>query len=177
MKLKGRSTDAWGNVIFDKDGLIDHLMKGNHFSKDMTTQATPGVVRYNQLCKEFDHPEDQVGQYEAPTVSVEEWDAEHQQNWFTPEPYASIDVQEWLLMKCQTEEEIERILYEWQLFSERDMVPVLRFLIYAIDHFRQNDVVWGVGRGSSVASYALYLIGVHKVNSLAFGLDIHEFLK
>jgi len=34
-----------------------------------------------------------------------------------------------------------------------------------------------VGRGSSVASYCLYLLGVHKINSLKFDLDIKEFLK
>jgi DNA polymerase III alpha subunit len=41
----------------------------------------------------------------------------------------------------------------------------------------QNNVVWGVGRGSSVASYVLYLLGVHKIDSLKYNLDIHEFLK
>jgi DNA polymerase III alpha subunit len=38
-------------------------------------------------------------------------------------------------------------------------------------------VLWGVGRGSSVASYCLYILGVHKVDSIKYELDIHEFLK
>jgi DNA polymerase III alpha subunit len=42
---------------------------------------------------------------------------------------------------------------------------------------RKNKIVWGVGRGSSVASYVLFLIGIHKVNSLKYNLDIKEFLK
>jgi DNA polymerase III alpha subunit len=42
---------------------------------------------------------------------------------------------------------------------------------------RENDIVWGVGRGSSVASYTLYLIGVHKIDSIKYELDINEFLK
>jgi DNA polymerase III alpha subunit len=42
---------------------------------------------------------------------------------------------------------------------------------------RSNNIVWGVGRGSSVASYVLYLLGVHKVDSIKYGLDIREFLK
>lgn len=177
MKLKGRSTDAWGNVVFDTDGLIDHLMRGHELASDMMADPVPGVVKFNALCKEFDHPEHQVGQYVQPDVSVEEWDAAHQAEWFTPEPYASIDVQEWLLMKCQTEVEVERVLEEFALFEERNMIPLLRHLIYLIASFRENNIVWGVGRGSSVASYALFLIGIHKVNSLTYDLDVREFLK
>lgn len=177
MQFKGRSTDAWGNVIFDTDGLIDHLMRGNHLTTDMTAAPVPGVIRFNKLCKEYDHPDDQVGEYVAPEVPVQEWDAAHQSQWFTPEPFASMDMLEHLLMKCSTEQQIERVLYEWALFEERGMIPLLRFLAYAIHHFRENDIVWGVGRGSSVASYAFYLLGVHRVDSIAFDLDVHEFLK
>ena len=31
---------------------------------------------------------------------------------------------------------------------------------------RENNIVWGVGRGSPVASYVLFLIGVHRINSI-----------
>ena len=63
------------------------------------------------------------------------------------------------------------------MFEERKMMNVLRFLIYLVDTMRKNKIVWGVGRGSSVASYVLFLIGIHKVNSLKYNLDIKEFLK
>ena len=42
---------------------------------------------------------------------------------------------------------------------------------------RDNGVIWGVGRGSSVASYVLYLIGIHKVDSMYYDLPINEFLR
>jgi DNA polymerase III alpha subunit len=48
---------------------------------------------------------------------------------------------------------------------------------YLVDTLRKNIIVWGVGRGSSVASYILYLIGVHRIDSLYYDLDIAEFLK
>ncbi len=57
------------------------------------------------------------------------------------------------------------------------MTKVLNLLLYLVDHFRTNKIVWGVGRGSSVASYILYLIGIHKVDSIKYDLDIGEFLK
>ena len=55
--------------------------------------------------------------------------------------------------------------------------PILQLLVYIIDIMRKNNLVWGVGRGSSVASYVLYLLGVHKVDSYKYSLDIKEFLK
>ena len=60
--------------------------------------------------------------------------------------------------------------------SNRNLFPVLKVLIYIIDTMRKNNLVWGIGRGSSVASYVLYLIGVHKVDS-KYNLDIKEFPK
>jgi DNA polymerase III alpha subunit len=63
------------------------------------------------------------------------------------------------------------------LYQERNLFDLLRFLKYLIDTLKKNKIVWGVGRGSSVASYVLYLLGVHKINSLYYDLDIKEFLK
>ena len=49
-------------------------------------------------------------------------------------------------------------------------------MVYLVDYMRDNNILWGVGRGSS-ASYVLYLIGIHKINSIQFGLDWREFLR
>jgi DNA polymerase III alpha subunit len=54
---------------------------------------------------------------------------------------------------------------------------LLRYLKYFVDTMRANNVLWGLGRGSSVSSYVLYLLGVHKINSMFYDLDIREFLK
>jgi len=63
------------------------------------------------------------------------------------------------------------------LFKSHAMMDVLQFLKYMVDTLRENNIVWGVGRGSSVASYVLYLLGVHKVNSIKYNLDPTEFLR
>jgi DNA polymerase III alpha subunit len=42
---------------------------------------------------------------------------------------------------------------------------------------KANNIIWGVGRGSSVASYVLYLLEVHRVDSMYYNLDIREFLR
>ena len=72
---------------------------------------------------------------------------------------------------------VERISIELEMYRARNLYPVLRVLIYIIDTMRKHDIVWGVGRGSSVASYVLYILGIHKIDSLKYNLDIKEFLK
>jgi len=177
IEVNGRKLDEWGNVAFDKDGLIDLLMKGSELSRELLALDSSDIHRFNKLCKEWDHPQDQLLFYKEPEISVEEWDASFQSSWFTPEPYKSMDVLDWLSSRCTTEVQIQRVAHEWMLFEQHGMTSVLNLLIYLVDNFRERKIVWGVGRGSSVASYILYLIGIHKVDSIAFDLDIGEFLK
>lgn len=97
--------------------------------------------------------------------------------WLTPEPWASFDIGTWCLFQCQTEEQFNRCKTELELFAERGLTAVLCHLKYLVDHWRQHDIVWGVGRGSSISSYVLYLIGVHKIDPLLYQLDCTEFFK
>ena len=76
-----------------------------------------------------------------------------------------------------TESPLLRVEQELAEFRARNLFPVLQLLIYIVDTLRKNNLVWGVGRGSCVASYCLFLIGIHKVNSLEYNLDLREFLK
>ena len=78
--------------------------------------------------------------------------------------------------KCKTFQEIERV--ELNLFNmNKTMYNLLRYMCYLVDFMRENNIVWGVGRGSSVSSYVLFLIGIHKVNSIQYDLDYKEFLR
>ena len=45
---------------------------------------------------------------------------------------------------------------EYDLFEKKQFIRVLQFLIYFVDTLRANNMVWGVGRGSSVASFCLF---------------------
>ena len=63
------------------------------------------------------------------------------------------------------------------MFQERGLFDLLRYLKFLVDVMRQNNVIWGVGRGSSVASYVLYLLGVHRIDSMFYDLDPAEFLR
>ena len=106
-----------------------------------------------------------------------EFDKNNCEQWHMPGKYYKINVLQWLLEKCQTDEEKIRVQNEYDLFEKKNFIRVLQFLIYFIDTLRANNVVWGVGRGSSVASFCLFLIGVHKINPMLYNLDITEFLR
>jgi DNA polymerase III alpha subunit len=94
-----------------------------------------------------------------------------------PEEYKNFDIAKYVLDLCQNDEELQRVGEELILFQEREMFDLLRYLKYFVDTMRANNIVWGVGRGSSVASFVLFLIGVHRINSLYYDLSIEEFLK
>jgi DNA polymerase III alpha subunit len=94
-----------------------------------------------------------------------------------PNEYKELDIESFLINECTTESEISRVKEEIVLFRKHNMINLLRFLKYLVDTMRKNNVLWGVGRGSSVASYCLYLLGIHKIDSLKYQLDIKEFLR
>ena len=66
---------------------------------------------------------------------------------------------------------------ELLLYQEKDLFDLLRYLKYLIDTMKQNGIIWGVGRGSSVASYVLYLLEVHRIDSMYYDLSPEEFLR
>lgn len=109
--------------------------------------------------------------------SLEEFDQTNQSQWWMPQEYQDLDIARWVLEQCKTDAELQRCGEELILFQERNLFPLLNFLKYLVDKMREERVVWGVGRGSSVASFVLYLIGVHRINSLYYDLDPREFLK
>ena len=94
-----------------------------------------------------------------------------------PIEYLNMDIAQYVLDKCNTEAELQRAGEELIKFQERDMFILLKYLKYLVDTMRSNNIVWGVGRGSSVASFVLFLLEIHRINSLYYDLSIDEFLK
>ena len=115
--------------------------------------------------------------YVEETVSIEEFDNLLQDNWYMPDEYKSLDIARLVLDYCKTDSELQRVGEELIKFQERNMFPLLRYCKYLVDTMRKHNVVWGVGRGSSVASYVLYLIGIHKIDCIHYDISIDEFLK
>ena len=143
---------------------------------DVANLCLEDVTKFNNASKKL-HLNTILTQLDELGIDVTEYHRANQNNWHMPEKYKQLDIAEYLLKLCRTDAELQRVGAELLLYQERNMFDLLRFLVYIVDVMREQDIVWGVGRGSSVASYVLYLIGVHKIDSLYYDLDIAEFLR
>ena len=163
-----------GDVIFSEEDAIDLLYTDPGI--DISKLYFEDIQQYSESLKQLgiDLPPIHTAPKRA---GVQEFDRLNCGKWHMPEKYYQINVLEWLLDKCQNDEEKIRVQMEYDLFEKKNFIRVLQFLIYFVDTLRANNVVWGVGRGSSVASFCLFLIGVHKINPLLYNLDIKEFLR
>jgi len=169
-------TDDLGLPRFSNRDLIDMIYSG-HADKVHVVLCDPSddVDKFNNAMEE--QGMSPLQKYIPLDVDQKTFDGVCQSEWFMPDEYKAIDVQSWVLNKCKTDKEIARVSNELVEFKKRDMNNLLRYMIYLVDFMRENNIVWGVGRGSSVASYVLYLIGVHRINSIQFDLDWREFLR
>lgn len=88
-----------------------------------------------------------------------------------------LDLLVYLLSMCKTDVQKQRVKDEYKLYVLHHKVMVIRVGIMLVNHFKKNKILWGVGRGSCVSSYILYLIGLHKIDSIEYELDINEMFK
>lgn len=174
-KYLNRRVDRYGNVVYSGDMIYENIYRG--FGTDAPVDASPDIEEYNQIMDKFGLNLLKVKTYKKPEISIEEFHARKQKEWNMPILYLELDIYEYFSTKIETKEEIKRVHQELELFEKYECFDVLRFLIYLVDTFKEHNLVWGVGRGSSVASYCLYLIGVHKVDSIKYDLDMEEFFK
>lgn len=116
-------------------------------------------------------------EYKIDDLTVKQFDENLQQKWLIPVEYKNIDIAQYVLSLCKNDEELQRAGTELLMFQERNMFPLLVYLKYLVETLKKNNIVYGVGRGSSVSSFVLFLLGVHRINSLYYDLSIDEFLK
>lgn len=165
--------DKFGQIIYDENDLVD-LYLSNPKQNLRNVLVDSNIIFDEQLSLE-NLPE--LIEYVGSDKTIEEFDKRCQEFWHLPEHYKTFDIAKFVLDQCQSEAELQRAGEELLLYQERDMFILLQYLKYLVDTMRANNIVWGVGRGSSVSSFVLFLIGVHKINSLYYDLDIQEFLK
>ena len=156
------STNYTNNINTLIQGVLNN---GPDVLEHCVYENSPDIQKYlDRIVKEhLDYP--------APKSSFDK------DNWFIPQEYKELDIEVWLYEQCTSEIELKRVEQEINLFKTHSMMPVLNTMVYIVNTLRTNNVVWGVGRGSSVASYVLYLIGVHKIDSIKYSIPIEEFFK
>lgn len=171
-------TNKFGEIVFDEQDLCDlamqgrapWLMTGVTVSREIDIESMIHVIEDPGQLMTWTFPADE-------SVAVPDYDRARQQQWFMPDSYKNLDIAEHVLGLCGTQEQLQRVGQELLMFQERGLFDLLRYLKYLVDVMRDNSIIWGVGRGSSVASYVLFLLGVHRIDSLYYDLDPAEFLR
>jgi DNA polymerase III alpha subunit len=154
--------NKFGEIVYNIEDVVDLMMSEQNVS-GITVDDT---VKLDDVMPETDI-----------SLSVDEYDLMNQHNWLMPEEYKQIDIAQHVIDCCKTDAEIQRAGEELLMFQQRNLFNLLKYLKYLVDTMKTNNIIWGVGRGSSVASYVLYLLGVHRVDSMYYDLDPNEFLR
>ena len=171
LKLKNRIIDDDGNVIYNTQGIVDYMYKFKKVPSPVLYSEPEEIEKFNKYSEYFNeevrlNPPSKILSHE-----------ERKKKWFYPQWYDDINLEVFFTALCKTDIEKERVKEELIEYKRTDMEQLLRFSIFLMDYIKKNNYVIGVGRGSSVNSYCLYLIGLHKVDSIKYQLNIKEFLK
>lgn len=171
-------TDQYGQIILGEQDLINLVMQGQEVWNVPRVTVDHGVDLERAI-----HAVEEPGAMvqwtfpESSDIAVPDWDLMQQQQWHMPEQYKNMDIAAYVLDLCESDAELQRCGQELMMYQQRDLMDLLRYLKYLVDVMRDNHVIWGVGRGSSVASFVLYKLGVHRIDSMYYDLDPAEFLR
>lgn len=164
-----------GEIVYSDFDIMDYMMQGRDIQALRDVQLDTDI----DLDAIPDLPESMRSWrvHQASNLTLWEFDRQNQQRWHMPREYQDMDIAAHVLALCDSPEELQRAGQELLMFQERDLFDLLRYLVYLVSVMRANHIVWGVGRGSSVASFVLYKLGVHRINSLYYDLDPAQFLR
>ena len=165
----------YGDCVYSEESIIELLYQDPEL--DISKLYVDKTEQYQKALAELGIDLPSINAEPKNHIDLKAFDTANTERWHMPAQYETIDVTEWLLDKCGNDAEKQRVKDEMKLFEQKGFVKVLQFLIYFVDTLRANNVVWGVGRGSSVSSFCLFLIGIHKINPLEYDLDHREFLR
>jgi len=165
--------DKFSNPIFNEHDIFEALYKGQTLSSEMFVESNDEIKSLEATAElKFWKPLDDYD------LSLEEYDSSLQTDWNMPNEYKTLDIEQWIWEQTPPwDPNHTRVAEELEAYKARNMLDLLRWLKYFVDTCSKENIVWGVGRGSSVASYILYLIGVHSIDSIKYNLDWREFLR
>lgn len=170
-KLTDRTLWFDGDISLTEDQLCERMLSGMSVERCFVEEVTSNIKKYNLIA---DQP-----------LDVKYCMNELHPSWDIPQEYLNVNILDYCLDKLNRangsveykNQAVSRIKYECQLIENMNMCNLFRSMLYLIDHFTQHNVVWGVGRGSSCASYVLYLFGLHCVDCIKYNIDAKEFFR
>lgn len=157
--------DSTGHMYIEEDDIIE-LMLQNRQAK-ILPKDNAAFMRFANECKMYNI-----------SIPFRVDTARNTMEWNIPDEYKNLDIRDYIRRSKRLNTlQWSRVDYELSEFESRGLVDLLRFMVYMVNVIKSNNVIYGVGRGSSISSYVLFLLGVHRIDSLQYNLDIKEFLK
>lgn len=163
-----------GEVITKHDFLVERLLSGDPINITPTEKHSDTLLYNYRIGNDKIQIWEEDDNLTGPSPETYEWTF--------PEKYQSIDIEYLAISRMEkmglmSPEYQERIVEELRIMNEREMYPFIRCMLYIIDIFRKNNIVWGVGRGSSCASLVLYVLGINKIDPVKYDISMNEFFK
>lgn len=181
---KLNTRDLWidGESSANVNGICDKILRGelNFLDTNIISEGTKKEIKRFVSLADIQIPN---------TVKVKTKPETPDASFTIPEKYLSLDIQKRVIRGFKARHDIKvmdsdekddrllRIADELERYNSMGLKDVLKCVIYIIDTFKAENVVWGPGRGSACCSYLLYLLEVHDIDSYQFDLDVNEFLR
>lgn len=176
--LNGRTLRYDGVSVISPEEVAAALLRGVPPSKLLVTELDEDLVTFNANVS----AEDELKIDGGGTVQLD-------LTWQLPPEFLKLDLEGHVLKLwafgstalhgTYTPEQLEvaaqRVCDELDEIKRRGMTEFFKTVIYVLHVFRANGVVWGVGRGSSCASYILFLLGLHSVDCVRYQVPMEEF--
>lgn len=175
-RLVGRLLWFDGDETIKPQDLVQRILKGGKTTNKTTvTEMDTYVEQYNKLvpASQRIRVKDSIGNYEP--------------SWNLPDAYLTKDMESELMKRLEKHVAsidpsmqltyIKRYRQELSLYKQCNLMCILRTIHYIVDTLYATGNVWGVGRGSSVSSYLLYLLEAHDIDPVMYDLDIHDFIR
>jgi DNA polymerase III alpha subunit len=170
IKLKDYNLFMDGSIEVDPSIVRSLILKSIPIEKIFVNQIDDEIQKFNLVSTK--------------KIKIKESLDDISTDWTLPEEYKYKDIEEFLINLSDKiendslyEKRIQRLVKEIELYKKHNLFDVLRVIIYVIDNFKEKNIVWGVGRGSSCSSYILYLIGLHDIDCVLYDIEIEDFLR
>ncbi len=174
LDLEDRIITDDGSVVF-KYNFLEHQWTNTTVFSDILVLPHHDLIRYNMR-----NPEHALTIWNSD--GVESHPSSETYDWIIPEKYQELDIIEQSVRKLEdlelsSDDYKNRLEYELFEMDKRGMFPFIRCVYYVIEQLRENNIVWGVGRGSSCASLVLFVLGINRVDPVKYNIPVGEFIK
>lgn len=170
-KLADRILWYDGDSTLSESGIVDMISTGVSVVGLFVDRMSNDINQYNALVPSKER------------ITTKDTTNINPKRWMIPDKFKTLDPITHILAIADSlpdgidkQNRLHRVADELVLYDDLGLLEMLTVLVYVINTLQTNNVVWGVGRGSSVSSYVLYLLGVHDVDSYAYDLPIEDFL-